>query len=167
MLAHLKTKKNTISNALFHHCTDAWVTRPERTKGAKDEVKPARRAAAKRASSVVNIKSSLSKKFICNMSKSILLWGNNVINTNLNKTFMCHPSNLFSEWCVEIQNLFVASQNPPRMAFSFEKLFWRSEKIFLSPQFLFIQTLLIKWESSSKPIFKSKLLQSTSKTGRW
>ena len=62
---------------------------------------------------------------------------------------MCHPSNLFSELCVEIQNLFVASQNPPRMAFSFEKLFWRSEKIFLSPQFLFIQTLLIKWESSS------------------
>ena len=38
------SKKNTISNALFHHCTDAWVTRPERPKGAKDDVKQARRA---------------------------------------------------------------------------------------------------------------------------
>ena len=41
-----KIQKTTISNALFHHCTDAWVTRPERPKGAKDEVKPARMAAA-------------------------------------------------------------------------------------------------------------------------
>ena len=30
-----------MSNALFHHCTDAWVTRRERPKGAKDEVKQA------------------------------------------------------------------------------------------------------------------------------
>ena len=30
---------------LSHHCTGAWVTRPERPKGAKDEVKPAQRAA--------------------------------------------------------------------------------------------------------------------------
>ena len=37
-------KKNTISNALSHHCTDAWVTRPERP---KDVIKQARRAAAK------------------------------------------------------------------------------------------------------------------------
>ena len=29
---------------LFHHCTVAWVTRPERPKGAKDEVKQAQRA---------------------------------------------------------------------------------------------------------------------------
>ena len=43
------SKKNTISNALFHHCTDAWVTRPERPKGAKDEVKQARRAAAQKS----------------------------------------------------------------------------------------------------------------------
>ena len=26
-------KKNNFSNALSHHCTDAWVTRPERPKG--------------------------------------------------------------------------------------------------------------------------------------
>ena len=36
--------KKKFSNALCHHCTDAWVTRPERPKGVKDEVKQARRA---------------------------------------------------------------------------------------------------------------------------
>ena len=30
------------SNALFNHCTVAWVTRPERPQGVKDEVKQAR-----------------------------------------------------------------------------------------------------------------------------
>ena len=33
-----------MANALSKHCTVAWVTRPERPKGAKDEVKQARRA---------------------------------------------------------------------------------------------------------------------------
>ena len=33
------------SNALSDHCTIAWVTRPERPKNVKDEVKQARRAA--------------------------------------------------------------------------------------------------------------------------
>ena len=33
-----------MANALSNHCTVAWVTRPERSKGAKDEVKQARRA---------------------------------------------------------------------------------------------------------------------------
>ena len=32
------------SNALSNHCTVAWVTRPERPKGVKDEVNQARRA---------------------------------------------------------------------------------------------------------------------------
>ena len=32
------------SNALSHHCTVAWVTRPERSKGVKDVIKQARRA---------------------------------------------------------------------------------------------------------------------------
>ena len=44
-----KIKKNSqkkFSNALSHHCTDAWVTRPERPKGVKDVIKQARRAAA-------------------------------------------------------------------------------------------------------------------------
>ena len=31
-------------NALSHHCTDAWVTRPERPKGVKDIIKQAQRA---------------------------------------------------------------------------------------------------------------------------
>ena len=30
-----------MANALSNHCTIAWVTRPERLKGAKDEVKQA------------------------------------------------------------------------------------------------------------------------------
>ena len=38
-----KMKKKNFSNALSHHCTDAWVTRPERV---KDVIKQARRAAA-------------------------------------------------------------------------------------------------------------------------
>ena len=38
-----KLKKNKFSNALCHHCTDAWVTRPERPKGLSLEV-GARRA---------------------------------------------------------------------------------------------------------------------------
>ena len=38
------TKKTKFSNALCHHCTDAWVTRPERPKGVKDVIKQARRA---------------------------------------------------------------------------------------------------------------------------
>ena len=33
-----------MANALCNHCTVAWVTRPERPKGAKDKVKQARRA---------------------------------------------------------------------------------------------------------------------------
>ena len=33
------------SYALFHHCTVAWVTRPEGRKGVKDVIKQARRAA--------------------------------------------------------------------------------------------------------------------------
>ena len=33
-------------NALSNHCTVAWVTRPERLKGMKDEVKQARRASS-------------------------------------------------------------------------------------------------------------------------
>ena len=33
------------SNELSHHCTVAWVTRPERPKGVKDVIKQARRAA--------------------------------------------------------------------------------------------------------------------------
>ena len=41
-----KTQKQHISNALSHHCIDAWVTRPERPKGVKDVIKQARRAAA-------------------------------------------------------------------------------------------------------------------------
>ena len=40
-----KFSKN-FSNALCHHCTDAWVTRPERPKVVKDVIKQARRAAA-------------------------------------------------------------------------------------------------------------------------
>ena len=40
------SKKKKFSNALSHHCTDAWVTRPERPKGVKDIIKQARRAAA-------------------------------------------------------------------------------------------------------------------------
>ena len=32
------------SNALSHHCTVAWVTRPERPKGEQDVIKQARRA---------------------------------------------------------------------------------------------------------------------------
>ena len=39
-----KLKKNKFSNALCHHCTDAWVTRPERPKGVKDVIKQTRRA---------------------------------------------------------------------------------------------------------------------------
>ena len=39
-----KIKQNKFSNALSHHCTVAWVTRPERPKGVKDVVKQARRA---------------------------------------------------------------------------------------------------------------------------
>ena len=39
-----KTKKNKFSNALSHHCTDAWVTRPQRPKGVKDVIKQGRRA---------------------------------------------------------------------------------------------------------------------------
>ena len=39
-----KSKKNKFSNALSHHCTDAWVTRPERPKGVKDVIKQAGRA---------------------------------------------------------------------------------------------------------------------------
>ena len=35
------SKKNKFSNALCHHCTDAWVTRPERPKGVKDVIKQA------------------------------------------------------------------------------------------------------------------------------
>ena len=31
-------KKKKFSNALYHHCTDAWVTRPERPKGVKDVI---------------------------------------------------------------------------------------------------------------------------------
>ena len=31
-------------NTLSHHCTDAWVTQPERPKGVKDVVKQAQRA---------------------------------------------------------------------------------------------------------------------------
>ena len=38
-----RTRRRTIPQS--HHCTVAWVTRPERPKGAKDEAKPARRAA--------------------------------------------------------------------------------------------------------------------------
>ena len=34
-----------VSNALSNHCTFAWVTRPERPKDVKDEVKQAQRAA--------------------------------------------------------------------------------------------------------------------------
>ena len=37
-------KKNNFSNALSHHCTVAWVTRPERPKGVKVKVKQAQRA---------------------------------------------------------------------------------------------------------------------------
>ena len=33
------------SNALSHHYTVAWVTRPERLKGVKDVIKQTRRAA--------------------------------------------------------------------------------------------------------------------------
>ena len=33
------------SNTISNHCTVAWVKRPERPKGVKDEVKQARRAA--------------------------------------------------------------------------------------------------------------------------
>ena len=29
------SQKNNFSNALSHHCTDAWVIRPERPKGVK------------------------------------------------------------------------------------------------------------------------------------
>ena len=38
------------ANALSNHCIVAWVTRPERPKGAKDEVKQARRAASSKTS---------------------------------------------------------------------------------------------------------------------
>ena len=34
---------------LSHHCTVAWVTRPERPKGVKDVIKQARRAAAQKS----------------------------------------------------------------------------------------------------------------------
>ena len=43
------TKKNKFSNALSHHCTDAWVTRPERPKGVKNVIKQARSAATKKS----------------------------------------------------------------------------------------------------------------------
>ena len=33
-----------MANVLSNHCTTAWVTQPERQKGAKNEVKQARRA---------------------------------------------------------------------------------------------------------------------------
>ena len=33
-------KKTTISNALSHLCTDAWVTRPERPKAVKQTNRP-------------------------------------------------------------------------------------------------------------------------------
>ena len=38
-----------LSNTLFHHCTVAWVTRPEGRKGVKDVIKQARRAATKKS----------------------------------------------------------------------------------------------------------------------
>ena len=37
------------SNALSHHCTVAWVTRPERPKGVRDEVKQAWRATSQKS----------------------------------------------------------------------------------------------------------------------
>ena len=39
----LKSQQKTL-NILSHHCTVAWVTRPERLKGVMDVIKQARRA---------------------------------------------------------------------------------------------------------------------------
>ena len=43
------SQKNLIcldfSNALSHHCTVAWVTRPQRPQGVKDVIMQVRRAA--------------------------------------------------------------------------------------------------------------------------
>ena len=45
---NLNNEKINFSNALFHHCTVAWVTWPERPKGVKDVIKQARRRAQNR-----------------------------------------------------------------------------------------------------------------------
>ena len=40
-----RTRRRRRTMTLAHHCTVAWVTRPERPKGVKDVIKQARRAA--------------------------------------------------------------------------------------------------------------------------
>ena len=51
-----KMKKNKkFSNALSHHCTDEWITRPERPKGVNDVVKQAQRAQSSRRQSYLEV----------------------------------------------------------------------------------------------------------------
>ena len=53
----------------------------------------------------------------------------------------CWTLQVYLQWI----NLFFR-QFPREWLFHLKSFFWRRENIFLSPQFLFIQTLLIKWE---------------------
>ena len=46
-------RRRRTTMTLSHHCTVAWVTRPERPKGVKDVIKQARRAAAQKSGLLV------------------------------------------------------------------------------------------------------------------